>query len=92
MATGSGPRGREPNIMLTKKQLRLVEYLEYRGRHRIPTVQQDLAEALGIRRDSANKLLARTRRALARQGRTLALPPRHGTAAVKVVTLSNCTA
>lgn len=81
--------GREPNIMLTKKQVRLLEYLEYRRRHRLPTVQQDLAEALGIRRDSANKLLARTRKRLARQGRELVLPPRHGTAAAKLVTLSD---
>lgn len=62
--------------MLTKKQRRLVGMIEYRVRYRLPTVQRDLAEALGIRLDSLNKLLSRTRRRVASQGGSLELPPR----------------
>ncbi len=87
MATVSRPTGREPNINLTNKQLQLIKYLEYRQRYGMPTVQQDAAEALGIRRDSLNKLLRRTRQALARQGRDLPMPPRHRAVAARVVGL-----
>lgn len=55
--------------MLTSQQARLLQMMEYRVRYGLPTLQRDLAEALGIRRDSLNKLLARTRRALASKGR-----------------------
>lgn len=62
--------------MLTRKQAELLRILEYRTLHQLPTVQRDLAERLGIRRESVNKLLARTRRALAAEGRSLPVPPR----------------
>lgn len=77
MATGSRPMGRGPNIRLTKKQRKLLKLIEVRRRG-LPTVQRDLAEALGVRRDSLNKLLARTRRAPASRGIDLRLPPRKG--------------
>lgn len=64
--------------MLTRKQVRLISLIGYRRRHGLPTVQRDLAEALGIRRDSLNKLLARTREALAAEGKELRMPPRAG--------------
>ena len=73
--------------MLTTQQARLLQMLEYRARHSMPTVQRDLAEALGIRRDSLNKLLARTRRALASEGKSLTMPPRSRSSAAAVVTL-----
>ncbi len=63
-------------IELTDKQRELLRLVEYRRRHGMPTVQRDLAEHLGIRRDSLNKLLARTRKVLAREGRTLEMPLR----------------
>ena len=78
--------------MLTIQQARLVQMLEYRARYRMPTVQRDLAEAMGIRRDSLNKLLARTRRALASEGRTLPLPPRSRESATALVALSDSAA
>jgi hypothetical protein len=78
--------------MLTIQQARLVQMLDYRARYRMPTVQRDLAEALGIRRDSLNKLLARTRRALAAEGRMLPTPPRSRPAAAALVPLSDSAA
>jgi hypothetical protein len=63
--------------VLSPRQKHLVTIIEYRRRHGILTVQQDLAEALGIRRDSLNKLLARTRQVLEQQGIQLIMPPRH---------------
>lgn len=78
--------------MLTIQQARLIQMLEYRARYRLPTVQRDLAEALGIRRDSLNKLLARTRRALASEGRSLPMPPRSRTSAAPLITLSDSAA
>src|SRR4051812_34041972 len=61
---------------LTPRQIQLVALIRAKTRHGVPAVQRDLAEALGIRRDSLNKLLARTRRALAAQGITLEMPVR----------------
>lgn len=61
---------------LSERQRRLLAVIEHRRKHGLPTVQRDLAEALGIRRDSVNKLLARTRRTLKKQGRILEMPPR----------------
>jgi DNA-binding MarR family transcriptional regulator len=61
---------------LTRRQQRVLSMIEYRRRYGLPTVQRDLAEALGIRRDSLNKLLARLRRALLKKGQHLELPPR----------------
>jgi hypothetical protein len=78
--------------MLTMQQARLVRMLEYRARYQMPTVQRDLAEALGIRRDSLNKLLARTRRALAEEGRTLVTPPRSRPSAAALVAMSDSAA
>jgi DNA-binding transcriptional regulator LsrR (DeoR family) len=78
--------------MLTIQQARLIRMLDYRARYRMPTVQRDLAEALGIRRDSLNKLLARTRRALAVEGRSLAMPPRSRSGAAPLVALSDSAA
>lgn len=63
--------------MLTKRQRRLLGMIEYRVRYGLPTVQRDLAEALGIRLDSLNKLLSRMRRRRAAQGGSLELPPRY---------------
>ena len=75
------------NKRLTKKQQRLMALLEYRARHLLPTVQRDLAEALGIRRDSLNKLLARTRARLALEGKQLPQPPRRCDYRVNVCSL-----
>src|SRR4051794_16599595 len=61
---------------LTARQVQLVALIRGKTRHGVPAVQRDLAEALGIRRDSLNKLLARTRRTLAAQGITLEMPAR----------------
>ncbi len=72
--------------MLTRKQLRLVEMIERRNRHAMPTVQRDLAEFMGIRGDSLNKLLRRTRRALEESGQTLTMPPRG-----RVTSAARCT-
>jgi CRP-like cAMP-binding protein len=79
----------EQDTMLTRKQQKLVTILEYRSRYGLPTVQRDLAESLGIRRDSLNKLLARTRRSLQRNGGSLPLPPRSGGSAIAVVSFAN---
>jgi len=87
MATLSGPIDREANINLTNRQRRLLEMIEYRRRHRLPTVQRDLAEALGIRRDSLNKLLARTRRRLRLHGVRLEMPPRSRSERCGIVSL-----
>ena len=69
---------------LTKRQQRLLVLIDYRRQHDIPTVQRDLAEALGVRRESLNKLLARTRERLRNSGHELVMPPRQraGRAAV----------
>jgi len=75
--------------MLTTQQARLLQMLEHRVRYSMPTVQRDLAEALGIRRDSLNKLLARTRRALASEGRSLPTPPRSRSSAAALVALTD---
>jgi hypothetical protein len=64
------------NICLTRPQRELLKLIEGRTQAGIPAVQRDLAEALGIRRDSLNKLLARTRRALATHGVELLMPQR----------------
>jgi hypothetical protein len=61
---------------LTARQLQLMAAIRRRTRHGLPAVQRDLAEELGIRRDSLNKLLARTRRQLAARGVALAMPAR----------------
>ena len=53
------PRG------LTARQRRLLELIRRKTRHGIPAVQRDLAEEMGIRRDSLNKLLARMRQSRA---------------------------
>lgn len=63
-------------MKLTNRQRRLVDAIERRRRGGLPTAQRDLAEALGIRRESLNRLLARTRRALAAAGLDLPMPPR----------------
>lgn len=76
------------NKSLTRKQRRLLELLRYRERNALPTVQRDLAEALGIRRDSLNKLLARTRQQLEAQGTTLPRPPRRASHRAAVASLS----
>lgn len=75
--------------MMTRKQQKLVMTIEYRSRYGLPTVQRDLAEALGIRRDSLNKLLARTRRSLQRNGASLPMPPRSGGSAIPMVSLAD---
>jgi len=75
--------------MLTTQQARLVQMMEYRARCNLPTVQRDLAEALGIRRDSLNKLPARTRRALASKGRSLLMLPRARSSAAALVALTD---
>jgi hypothetical protein len=75
--------------MLTKKQLCLISIVNYRRRHGLPTVQRDLAEAMGIRRDSLNKLLARTQKALAARGEELRMPPRRREGAADVMTLAD---
>lgn len=75
--------------MLTKKQIRLISLVEHRRTHGLPTVQRDLAEALGIRRDSLNRLLARTRKALAARGEELRMPPRGREGAAGLMTLEN---
>ena len=81
--------GRDPNKMLTKRQICLISLVEHRRNHGLPTVQRDLAEALGIRRDSLNKLLARTRRALAAHGEELQMPPKAREGAAGLTTLEN---
>lgn len=78
---------RDPNIMLTNRQVRLLKIVEYRRVHGLPTVQRDLAEALGIRRDSLNKLLARTRKALAERGEELRMPGRGRAAVIEMISL-----
>ena len=75
-------------MSLTEKQRKLLDLIDYRVRHRMPTVQRDLAEALGIRRDSLNKLLARTRLALGGQ-RDLTMPPRSRSSAAPLVSFSD---
>jgi hypothetical protein len=67
---------------LTARQLQLIELITSKTRHGVPAVQRDLAESLGIRRDSLNKLLARTRRALAARGISIELPARSRPASV----------
>lgn len=62
--------------MLTRKQRRLVALIKQRTTLQMPTVQRDLAESLGIRRESLNKLLRRTRHRLAAQGVNLEWPSR----------------
>ncbi len=57
--------------MLTKKQRRLVELMDYRAAHNIPTTRRNLAEVFGIRTDSLKKLLSRTRKRMAAEGREL---------------------
>ena len=81
--------GREPNKMLTKRQVRLILLVEHRRSQGLPTVQRDLAEALGIRRDSLNRLLARTRKALAARGEELRMPPRGREGSAGLMTLEN---
>jgi hypothetical protein len=54
----------------------LIEIIRRKNRNGLPAVQRDLAEELGIRRDSLNKLLARVRRVLAAEGIQLEMPPR----------------
>lgn len=73
---------------LTRRQQELLRIIEHRVRIGLPTVQRDLAEYLGIRRDSLNKLLVRTRRVLASQGRTLEMPPTARECRADVSTLS----
>jgi predicted DNA-binding protein (UPF0251 family) len=60
--------------MLTLKQRRLVELINSRKELQLPTSQRDLAEHMGITRESLNRLLARTRRRLAVEGESLQLP------------------
>lgn len=60
--------------MLTQKQRRLVDLINSRKELELPTVQRDLAEHMGITRESLNRLLARTRRRLAAEGKSLQLP------------------
>jgi hypothetical protein len=76
------------NIYLTVQQRELLRLIESRVLHGMPAVQRDYAEALGIRRDSLNKLLARTRRVLARHGVELVMPPRRGQAAAPLGSLA----
>ena len=62
--------------LLTVRQRQLLDLIEQRNRNGRACVQQDLAEDLGIRRDSLNKLLSRTRRILLRYGKQITMPPR----------------
>jgi len=73
---------------LTPRQQLLVRLIGRRLRYDVPAVQRDLAEEMGIRRDSLNKLLARTRRQLFAHGRELGLPRRCRADAVAGVSLS----
>jgi hypothetical protein len=75
------------NFYLTLRQRLLLELIERRRGAGLPVVQRDLAETLGIRRDSLNKLLARTRRALAARGLSLVMPPRRREVVAAVVRL-----
>ena len=81
--------GVDPNKMLTKRQRQLLSLIEDRKRHRLPVVQQDLAEALGIRRESVNKLLKRMRIRLNRRGEVLEMPDRRGRVVASVGTLAD---
>lgn len=74
--------------MLTKKQEEVIRYIQYRTRYNLPTVQRDIAERFGIRRDSLNKLLARARKRLRQKGESLEMPPRSRDVRVGVATLS----
>lgn len=89
MATHCQHTYRGANIILTEQQRQLLVLVEWHTRHGQPAVQRDWAERLGIRRDSLNKLLARTRRALAAHGVELELPVRHRQAAVSLFALSD---
>src|SRR5580700_806039 len=60
---------KEDTFLLTSKQRRLVAMMDYRAARRMPTLHRDLAKILGIRRDSLKKLLRRTRKRLAEEGR-----------------------
>jgi hypothetical protein len=71
----------------TARQLHLIRVIERRSRDGIPAVQRDLAEELGIRRDSLNKLLARTRRVLQERGIELQMPARSRPSALRVASL-----
>lgn len=73
---------------LTDQQRRLLQLIEHRNRYHLPAVQRDLAESLGIRRDSLNKLLHRMRATLRRHGFALRLPQRCRNSAVAGFTLS----
>ena len=75
--------------MLTKKQRQLVALIDRRSNFHQPTVQRDLAEAMGIRRDSLNKLLHRARQRMAADGVTLKLPSRQGAGRASVMSLSD---
>jgi predicted DNA-binding protein (UPF0251 family) len=77
----------KPNKTLTGKQRQLVQLIEYRTRYHLPMVQQDLAEQLGIRRDSVNKLLRRARDRMSACGVELQLPNRRGVSTASVSTL-----
>ena len=89
MDTVSRPIDVRVNKRLTRKQQSLLQAIERRRRNGLPTVQQDLAEAMGIRRESLNKLLRRTRERLAARGERLELPPRAGPAPAGLVALAD---
>lgn len=76
---------------LTQRQRQLLELIDRRTRHGVPAVQRDLAEELGIRRDSLNKLLARARRTLGDAAATLQMPARSRPTAEPVCSLSTLT-
>jgi hypothetical protein len=61
----------ENTFLLTKKQRRLVALMDYRAARMMPTNHRDLADVLDIRRDSLKKLLRRTRKRMAEEGREL---------------------
>lgn len=76
---------------LTARQRAVLAIIERKARHGVPAVQRDLAEELGIRRDSLNKLLARARRVLAAQGVGLTMPARSRPTRAGVCSLSALT-
>ena len=77
---------------LTRRQRQLLELIDRRSRYGVPAVQRDLAEELGIRRDSLNKLLARTRRTLGDAAvAALRMPARSRPRAESVCSLSALT-
>ena len=87
MDTLSRRKGVGPNKNLTKRQKQLLHLINVQKQNRIPMVQRDLAEKLGIRRESVSKLLRRLRLRLDSQGEVLDMPGRRGQTPASVGTL-----